>query len=117
MVLKALYSPHCIPFFLPIIFQVAAAIAIIIVVIVIAITILQMGTLKSREVGQFAQGHVGRKWWNPQFFLPTHQTIRDNPVNTVHCWYWVNLSRNGGQATQWICGWDQRCKQRASCHL
>lgn len=106
MVFKALYSPHCIPFFLPVIFQVAAAIAIIIVVI--AITILQMETLRAREVGQFAQGHVGRKWWSPQFFLPTYQTIRDNPVNMVYCWYWVNLSRNGGQATQWICGRDRR---------
>lgn len=87
-----LLSPNLTPFFLSTSLQVAAAITA-------TTTVLQMGTPRTREVGQLAQDHVTRKCQSQQLFLPAHQAIRDDPVKTVHCLYWVNLRRNGCQAT------------------
>lgn len=85
MIFKALYFPHCVLFCLPITLQVAAA--IIIISVIITISVLLVGAPRAREVGQLALGHVDRKWQSQLCFLPTHQTIRDDPISTVHCWY------------------------------
>lgn len=74
--LMTLYFPHVL--FLSVLstaLKVAGAIIMIIMIIIfiattttITISNLQMGTLRAREIGRHARGHVVRKWQSQQFF-------------------------------------------------
>lgn len=71
--LTTLYFPHV--SFLSVLstaLKVAAAIIMITIFIATTTTItisnVQMGTLRAREIGRHAQGHVDRKWQSQQVF-------------------------------------------------